>query len=412
MLFLSIFTWAEPLMDWLDLARRKLAGLVHANLPPGPLRSLLADGVITGVGAVVGFFPQICILFLCLGILEDTGYLARAAFLIDRVMSRFGLHGKSFIPLLSCHACAIPGILATRTIADWRDRFTTILVAPLISCSARIPIYLIVIAAVFGERLWTKTFVMFGLYALGTLTAMTAALTMKKTLFAGPRPPFILELPPYHLPRPWILLRTMWDRSKSFLTNAGTTIFAVCIVIWALSYFPGLDTNELPTADRQRLALLQETGRTTEVDNLLAARRLEHSWMGRLGRFIEPAIRPLGYDWRFGIGILSSFLAREVFVGTMGITFAVGDPNDQPDALRDQLAAATWPDGRTILTTSAGLSLLVFYVLACQCISTLAVVRKETGSWKWPALLFAYMSVLAYFSALAVYQVGAHWFPT
>jgi len=408
-LFLSIFSWAEPLMSLLESAQKGLAGAVKARMADGPLRSLITDGMLAGVGAVVGFFPQICILFFCLAVLEDTGYMARAAFLMDRLMSRVGLHGKSFIPLLSSYACAIPGILATRTIENRRDRFTTILVAPLMSCSARLPVYLIIIGAIFGDRSLLKAAVMFGLYALGTVTALAMALVFKKTLFAGPRPPFIMELPPYHMPRPWALVRTMWDRSKLFLTNAGTTIFAVCIVIWAMSYFPRLSEADASAEAKTRLVRLDPAHDADAREVILAAERLRHSYIGRLGHLIEPAIKPLGFDWRLGIGILSSFLAREVFVGAMGITFAVGDPDLHADALRLQLATATWPDGHRVLTPIAGISLLVFYVLACQCVSTLAVVRKETGSWRWSAFMFTYMTVLAYACSLGVYQIGWRW---
>ncbi len=408
-LFLSIFWWADPLMKLIERGQMGLAGVVGPLFPEGPLRSLVTDGVIAGVGAVLSFFPQICILFFLLGVLEDTGYMARAAFLMDRLMSRVGLHGKSFIPLLSSYACAIPGIMATRTIENRRDRFTTIMVAPLMSCSARLPVYLIVIAAVFGDRLWLKTGVMFGMYLLGTVTALLMALLFKRTLFAGPRPPFIMELPPYHMPKLGSLVRTMWDRSKLFLTNAGTTIFAVCVIIWALSYFPHRKASQMSPEVQSQLAALDQKGTPESAearDHLIASEQLRHSCIGWIGHAVEPAIKPLGFDWRLGIGILSSFLAREVFVGTMGITFAVGDADENSVALRDKLATAQWPDGRKVLTPLTGIGLMVFYVLACQCVSTLAVVRKETGSWRWPAFMFAYMSVLAYAGALVVHQVG------
>ncbi|MFQ5429567.1 MAG: ferrous iron transport protein B [Phycisphaerae bacterium] len=407
LLFLSVFSWAEPLMDLIEAGQHVIAGAAGELLSPGPLRSLVTDGIIEGAGAVIVFFPQICILFLFLSILEDSGYMARAAFLMDRLMGRVGLHGKSFIPLLSSYACAIPGILATRTIENRRDRLTTIMVAPLMSCSARLPVYLIVIGAVFADRTWMKTGVMFGLYALGTGTAMLMALVFKKTLFAGPPPAFIMELPPYHLPQPRVILRTVWDRSKLFLTGAGTTIFAACIVVWALSYFPHLKESELSTKTRADIARLGADDSQAR-EHLIAAEQLRNSLIGRLGRAIEPAIEPLGYDWRLGVGILSSFVAREVFVGTMGITFSIGEADESSLALREKLASAVWPDGRRVLTPLAGISLMVFYVLACQCISTLAVVRKETRSWRWPALMFAYMTALAYTASLAVYQIGTH----
>ncbi|MCZ6699672.1 MAG: ferrous iron transport protein B, partial [Planctomycetota bacterium] len=404
-LFWSIFSWAEPLMGLIETGQAALSTWVGSSMAEGPLRSLITDGVINGVGSVLVFFPQICILFLCIGLLEDTGYMARAAFLMDRVMSRAGLHGKSFIPLLSSFACAIPGIMATRTIEDRRDRMTTILVAPLMSCSARLPVYVIVIAAVFGDRTWLKAGVLFGLYAFGTGTALLLAMIFKKTLFAGPKPTFIMELPPYHLPRPWPIIRSMWDQSKLFLVGAGTTIFAVCVIIWALSYYPRLDESNLSPAIQSRLAALDDS-QVGERGNILAAEQLRESYIGRMGRSIEPALKPLGFDWRLGIGVLTSFLAREVFVGTMGITFSVGEADETSDALRVKLANATWPDGRTVLTPLTGVSLMVFYVLACQCVSTLAVTKRETGSWRWPAFMFGYMTVLAYVASLVVYQIG------
>lgn len=405
-LFLSIFSWAQPVMDGIEAGQTALAGWVGPLLPAGPLRSLVTDGIISGVGAVVVFFPQICILFLFLSILEDSGYMARAAFLMDRLMSRVGLHGKSFIPLLSCYACAIPGILATRTIEHRRDRLTTIMVAPFMSCSARLPVYIIVIAAVFGDRTWLEAGVMFGMYALGTVTALVAALVFKKTLFAGPRPTFIMELPPYHVPQAGAIVRNTWDRSKLFLTSAGTTIFAVCVVIWAMSYFPRLSEGDLSAESRAAIARL-DAGDAQGRENIIEGERLRRSYLGRLGHLMEPAIRPLGFDWRIGTGVLSSFLAREVFVSTMGITFSVGEADETSRDLRQKLAGAKWPNGRTVLTPLVGVVLMVFYVLACQCVSTLAVVRKETGSWRWPALMFAYMTVLAYVASLALYQIGS-----
>lgn len=404
-LFFAIFMLADPLMGLIESAQSATADAIAHTIPDGPLQSLLADGVVAGVGSVVIFFPQICILFLLLTLLEDSGYIARAAFLMDRVMSRVGLHGRSFIPLLSSYACAIPGILAARTIEHPRDRLTTILVAPLMSCSARLPVYLIIIGAVFGGSVWLQTGVLFGMYALGTIAAFLIALLLKRTLLKGPPPTFIMELPPYHFPQIRTVLRTTWDRSKLFLTGAGTTIFAVCVVVWALSYFPRLDVNKLSPAETTQLASIPENDAAAR-DHTMQSLQLRNSAIGHVGRFIEPVIEPLGYDWRMGIGILTSFLAREVFVGTMGITFALGETDETSDALRDRLQTAEWPDGRKLVTPLSGLSLMVFYVFACQCVSTLAVVRKETGGWKWPAFMFAYMTIIAYVGALAVFQVG------
>ncbi len=399
LLFLAIFSGAEPLMGLIESGQETITEWVGPMIPAGPWRSLVTDGVITGVGAVIVFFPQICILFLCLAILEDSGYMARAAFLMDRVMSRFGLHGRSFIPLLSSYACAIPGIMATRTIENRRDRYATILIAPLMSCSARLPIYLTVIGALFGDRLGPKVAVMFGLYALGTSVALLAAVVFKRTLLAGPTPTFIMELPAYHLPRPWPILRAMWDRSKSFLTKAGTIIFTASIVIWALSYFP-----ESTTDASRILAGASDQG---PADQPAGVDHLHDSYLARMGKTIEPALRPLGYDWRISTALLSSLIAREVFVSTLGITLAV--EGDAGEGLRAGLAAATWPDGRPLITPAVAVSLLVFYVFACQCISTLAVVRRETQSWRWPLFMFAYMTALAYLGALAVYQIGSRW---
>lgn len=436
-LFVLIFSGAEPLMALIETGQEAVSRWVEAAMPAGPLRSLLTDGVIAGVGAVVIFVPQICLLFVMLAALEDSGYMARAAFLMDGLMSRVGLAGKSFIPLLSCYACAVPGIMATRTIADRRDRFTTILIAPLMSCSARLPVYLILISAVFGDRILLKAGVLCGIYVCGTVAALLMGLILKKSVFAGPRPTFIMELPPYHVPRIGQVLRMTWDRTSVFLTHAGTIIFVACVLIWALSYFPRLTAADLSDAARARLAEAAQAKPAESVDedsvgsfgadsggvveagpsacagdgdvreNLLAAEQLRHSYIGRLGRAIEPAIRPLGYDWRLGVGMLSSFLAREVFVSTMGVTFAVGEADEQSTALRDRLAAATWPDGRKVLTPLVGVSVIVFYMLSCQCVSTLAVVRRETNSWRWPAFLFAYMTGLAYVASLAVHQVGS-----
>ncbi|MFH1419769.1 MAG: ferrous iron transport protein B [Planctomycetota bacterium] len=403
--FMSVFSWSDPVMALIEDGEAILGGWFESHMAEGPVRSLIVDGVIAGVGAVIIFFPQICMLFLWLAVLEDSGYMARAAFMVDRLMSRVGLAGRSFIPLLSSYACAVPGIMAARTIENRRDRFTTIMVAPLMSCSARLPVYLIIIAAVFGDNNWLKVGVMFGLYLFGTVMALLMALVFKKTLLVGPRPTFIMELPPYHIPRLSHVIRSMWDRSRIFLTSAGTIIIIACIVVWAMSYFPRIDESRMCSEGRAALAVLDPDDATGRA-NLFAAEQISHSYIGQLGRFIEPVIEPLGFDWRIGVGVLSSFLAREVFVGTMGITFAVGEADEESSALRDKLTSAKWPDGRQVLTPLVGVTLMVFYVLACQCVSTLAVVKRETNSWRWPALMFGYMTLLAYSGALLVHQVG------
>ncbi len=411
LLFYSIFVLATPLMDGIDVAKEWIKAGVGNVMAEGPLRDLLQSGVIEGVGNVIVFFPQICILFLFIGLLEDTGYMARAAFLMDRIMSRVGLHGKSFIPLLSSHACAIPGIMATRVIESPKDRLATILVAPLMSCSARLPVYTVLIAACLPGSALLKAVVLLCMYGLGITTALTMATVFKKTLLRGPTPAFIMELPPYRIPRLGAVLRVMWDRSKLFLNRAGTVILAITIVLWALMSFPrDLAIAQAFDAQRQAIAASQAPGAEAQlriIDEQQAARELQHSYAGKLGHLIEPVIRPLGYDWKIGIGIIASFAAREVFVSTMGIVYSVGEIEDDPSPLREQMAAARWPDGRRVFTPLVAIGLMVFYVLACQCISTIAVVRRETNSWRWPLFMFSYMSVLAYAAALLVYQVGS-----
>lgn len=411
LLFYSIFVLADPLMGLISDGVDALRGLVTGHLAEGAFRDLLCDGIIAGVGNVIVFFPQICILFLFIALLEDTGYMARAAFLMDRIMSRVGLHGKSFIPLLSSHACAIPGIMATRVIENPKDRLATILVAPLMSCSARLPVYAVLIAACLPGKPWIKAGVLLSMYSLGIVTALSMATLFKKTLLRGPTPAFIMELPPYRMPRLAAVLRVMWDRSKVFLTRAGTVILAITVLLWAAMHYP---QNEQRAKDyearRQALAASTAVDRDAQLEALAQqeqADQLHHSYAGRLGRAIEPAIRPLGYDWRIGIGLVASLAAREAFVSTMGVVYSVGEADAESTPLHEQMRAATWSDGRTVFTPLVAVGLMVFYVLACQCMSTIAVVRRETNSWRWPAFMFAYMTALAYAGALLVHQVGS-----
>jgi ferrous iron transport protein B len=385
-IFLAIFSWSGPMMDGIDWLIGSAGVAVASALGPGMMTDLVVDGAIAGVGNVVVFFPQICILFLFISLLEDSGYMARAAFVMDRVMSGVGLHGKSFIPLLSSFACAVPGILAARTIENPRDRLTTILVAPLMSCSARLPVYIIIISSLFGGSVWVEAGIMFSMYALGMLAALTMALVFKRTILRGPTPSFIMELPEYRMPRVSGLLRHTWDRSKSFLTQAGSIIFAMSIVLWSLAYFPRAPESQ-----------------TGEVGV-----QLRQSYLGKIGHAMEPVIAPLGFDWKIGIGLTASFAAREVFVATMGIVYGVeGEADERSGPLRERIAAERTPDGRRVYTPLVGISVMVFYVLACQCVSTLAVVRRETNSWRWPAFLFGYQTCLAYLGSLLVFQVGS-----
>ena len=439
LMFQCIFVFARIPMEALQGAVDALGAWVGRTLPPGDLTSLLTDGVIAGVGAVVVFLPQILLLFLFLGFLEDTGYMARAAFLMDRLMSKVGLHGKSFIPLLSSFACAIPGIMATRTIENHRDRLVTILIAPLMSCSARLPVYTVLIAACIPRQ---KVFGVFelqgltlmGLYLLGILVALAVAWLFKKTLLKGEPPLLILELPPYRRPVLKVVLHHMWERSKVFLQRAGTVILAINILLWFLATYPrGSEVVAAIEKERGRLEQLLTAveagravtipdlpsgsdaaadylrGRLAELENQEAAERLRYSFAGRLGHLIEPIIAPLGFDWKIGIGIITSFAAREVFVSTMSVVYNVGGQAGEEDEvgnLAQVMQAQRRPDGTPLYTPRLGLSLMVFYVFALQCASTVAIVRRETNSWRWAVFQWCYLAVLAWSSSFLVWQVG------
>jgi ferrous iron transport protein B len=384
-MFFCIFVIAAYPMDWIDAGIGALAAWVSGLMPESDLRSLLTDGVIAGVGGVVIFLPQILILFFFLGILEDTGYLARAAFIMDRLMAKVGLHGKSFIPMLSSLACAIPGIMATRTIENRKDRLVTILVAPLMSCSARLPVYAIMIAVLIpAASALQQAGIMLSMYLVGFLAAFGMAWLFKKTLLRGETPMLLLEMPPYRMPS-WrgVFLR-MWERGLIFLRRAGTVILALSIVLWALATYPKPKDPETN-----------------------AAAAIAHSYAGMMGHAIEPLIKPLGYDWKIGIGLIASFAAREVFVGTMSIVYAV-ESEDEEDItpLRDTMRAEKHHDGSPVFTPLVCLGLMVFYVLAMQCISTVAIVRRETNSWRWPLFQIAYMTALAWLGAFVIYQGG------
>ncbi|HBR15325.1 MAG TPA: ferrous iron transport protein B [Candidatus Omnitrophica bacterium] len=382
-MFYTIFSVASYPMDWIDKGFSFLAEITRTRFPEGDLRDLLVDGVIAGVGGVVVFLPQILILFFFICLLQDTGYMARAAFIMDRLMSRVGLHGKSFIPLLSSFACAIPGIMATRSIESPKDRLVTILVAPLMTCSARLPVFTLMIAVLMpGTSALQKAGIMLTLYLLGIVGAIGVAWVFKKTLLRSPTPPFIMELPPYRCPSIKGIFLHMWERSGLFLKKAGTVIFALSILLWALMTYP-------------------------KQDQLISGEALKHSFAGKVGVMLEPAIKPLGYDWRIGIGLIGSFAAREVFVSTMSIVFNI-DEDMEIGSLRDAFLKAKWPDGRPLFTPLACVSLMIFYIFAMQCVSTLAVVRRETNSWRWPLFQLVYMTVLAYMLALIVFQ-GGRW---
>lgn len=501
--FQAIYTWAGPLMDVIDGAFVSLASGVSALLPEGPLQSLLADGIIAGVGAVLIFLPQILVLFLFIAILEDCGYMARAAFLLDRWMSLVGLGGKAFIPLLSSYACAIPGILATRTIENRSDRFVTILIAPLMSCSARLPVYVLLISAfvppimLAGGWVSLQAVTLLGMYLVGTLVAIGVAFVLKRTAFRGPAQSFLMELPTYRWPVPRVVLYRAYEQGKEFVVTAGTIIFAVTVVIWALAYYPrpqtiatnhdamraqadaeyanavaasaekvgaeGLREPERKpevaaalaairaeeasfesevlaaeieasseewaevrrAADAKMSAIAEKYGddgmaalelfraetklaeQLTEIDHLEEGAYFRQSFLAHMGRWIEPVVRPLGWDWRIGTAVLASFPAREVIIATMGTIYNLGGEQDETSQLlREKLHRAKWPSGERIFTLPVALSIMVFFALCCQCGATLAVIRRETQSWRWPVITFVYMTTLAYVGALATFQIA------
>ncbi|MCC6954180.1 MAG: ferrous iron transport protein B, partial [Deltaproteobacteria bacterium] len=383
LMFQAIFLWAQIPMDLIDGLFVQLGDFVTNSMPPGELRSLVVDGVIAGVGSVVIFVPQIAVLFIFLGILEDTGYLSRAAYLMDRVLRAFGLQGRSFIPLLSSFACAIPGILATRTIPSWSDRMATIMVAPLMSCAARLPVYTVLIAAFIPSTLLfgfisLQGMALLSMYMLGIAGACIVAWLLKLTALRGQPALFVMEMPPFRAPSMRIVLRQTWDSVVSFLKNAGTIILACAIVLWFLASYPKQD----------------ERSDTPPVEN---------SYAGQIGHAIEPLIRPLGYNWEVGVALLASFAAREVFVSSLATVYSLEAEDDSSASLVQRLQEKR---SKGEFSTLSAVSLMVFYVFACQCMSTLAVCRRETGSWGWTAFMFVYMTSLAYVSALAVYQGG------
>jgi ferrous iron transport protein B len=410
MIFQAIFAWAQPFMDAIDAGVAWLNGQLKDSLPAGPLTDLLTDGILAGVGGVFVFIPQIAFLFLLVALLEESGYMARVMVIMDRIMRKFGLNGRSVVPLISGVACAVPAIMATRSIGTRRDRLITILVTPLMSCSARLPIYTILIALVVPSQRVLGLFNLQGLalmslYLLGLISALLSAYVLKLLLKTKERSFFIMELPTFKLPRWNHVGLTVYDSVRSFVWEAGRVILAISIVLWVLaSYGPGNAMEQAEARVRQGNALSDGD----QLENRIASERLEASYAGHFGHFIEPAIRPLGYDWKIGIALLSSFAAREVFVGTMSTIYSIGAGDDDGEnttireRLRQEQNSAT---GGPMYTPALAWSLLVFYVFAMMCMSTLAATQRETKSWTWPAVQLAYMMLLAYVSAFATYQL-------
>ncbi|HEX8889182.1 MAG TPA: ferrous iron transport protein B [Pyrinomonadaceae bacterium] len=415
LVFQTIFSWATLPMDLIDKGFGRLGDAVGGMLAPGLLRDLLVDGIIAGVGGVVVFLPQILLLFFFIAILEDTGYMARAAFLMDRLMRGVGLHGKAFMPLLSSFACAIPGIMATRTIENPKDRIATIMIAPFMSCSARLPVYTLMIAAFFSGRklfgfLSIGALMIMAMYLLGIAVAICVAWVLKRTILKAPTPPLVLELPPYRVPNFLTILQMMLSRAMLFLKRAGTVILAISIILWALATFPRISpaSPASPSSLSSQSSSQDSTdSQDSESETDLHGEQLRQSYAGRAGRLIEPVIKPLGFDWKMGVALISSFAARETLVSTLSVIYNVGnDEESSSNSLVNAVRDAKKEDGTPAWTPLVALSMMVFFVLAMQCMSTVAIVRRETNSWRWPLFMIAYMTVLAYIASFITYQGG------
>ena len=406
-IFQAIYDWASVPMDFIDETFVSFANWIKTTLPPGDLTNLLAEGVIAGIGGIVIFIPQIAFLFLFISVLEESGYMSRVVFLMDRIMRRFGLSGKSVVPLISGTACAIPAIMATRNIENWKERLITILVTPFTTCSARLPVYLIIIALVIPEGrflgLSYQALVLMFLYLIGFGMAVFAAYILDKILKTNRKTFFVVEMPSYKLPLLKNVGITVLEKTRTFVFEAGKIILAISIVLWILaSYGPGDNFNNADEIVSKQYTEISET----ELEDKIAAYKLEHSFIGIIGKTIEPAIRPLGYDWKIGIGLVTSFAAREVFVGTLATIYSVGSASvDGDDTIKSRMAAEVHDNGEKVFTLSSGISLLLFYAFAMQCMSTLAIVKRETNSWKWPLIQLFGMSSIAYVVALIAFQL-------
>jgi ferrous iron transport protein B len=415
LVFQAVFSWATPLMEGIDLGATFLANQVSAHLPQGALSSFITDGVIAGVGSVIVFLPQILILFLFIILLEDSGFLARAAFLMDRIMRSVGLSGQSVIPMLSSFACAVPAIMATRVIPNRRDRIATIMAAPFMTCSARLPVYALLIAAFVPDEsigwLNLQGLVLLGLYLLGIIGGLATAWILKRSALRGPKAQFALALPEFRWPNLQTVFIKLLDRARIFLKRAGTVIFVVAIIVWGLAYFPRsveIQSN-LQSAISQAESSYSGGQLATEVrglENNAAADQLEQSYLGRAGRFIAPVFAPLGWDWRVSAAVIAGFPAREVVVAVMGTIYAVGEDAEEA-SLTGKLRSASWPDGSPIFTLPMVLGLLLFYAWCLQCAATIATIRRETNGWRWPLFAWTYMTTIGYVGALLIYQLGS-----
>lgn len=409
-IFNAIFAWSAYPMDWIESGFGFITELGHEYLPAGMLTDLVLDGIIAGLGGIFVFIPQIAILFAFISILEDTGYMARVTFMMDKIMSKVGLNGKSVVPMIGGLACAVPSIMAARNIENWKDRMITIMVTPLVSCSARLPVYILIISLIIPSENVFGIFNMQGLalmimYLVGIIAAVLVAWVMKIIIKTKERSYFIMELPIYRMPRWKNVFYTMYEKSKTFVIEAGKVIIAISIILWVMATFgPG---DRFENIDKKyESALVDTTKNTTHIETLIATEKLENSYVGILGHWIEPAIRPLGYDWKIGIGLITSFAAREAFVGTMATIYSVDGGDEDTSTIRERMAASK--NTRTnlpVYTFATGVSLMLFYAFAMQCMSTVAIVYRETKGWKWPIIQLVYMTAMAYFAALLAYQL-------
>lgn len=410
LIFQSVYAWASIPMDWIDTTFAQLSEYTKSQMPSGKFTDLLTDGIIPGIGGILIFIPQIAILFFFVAILEETGYMSRVVFLMDKIMRQFGMSGKSVLPLVSGTACAIPAIMSSRNIESWRERLITILVTPFVTCSARLPVYAILIALIIPEKTYYGIFNLQGLtlmvlYLLGFAAAFSSAMLLNYVLKIKNKSFFIIELPNYQIPSLKNIGLTVWDKTKAFVWEAGKIILAISIVLWFLASHGNKNFNQAEATIAAQNAQKNVTVDHQTLENQISSYKLEHSYLGQIGKGIEPVIRPLGYDWKIGIALISSFAAREVFVGTLATIYSVGDSSENTSTIKEQMKAEKDSNGKPIFNFATGISLLLFYAFAMQCMGTLAIVKRETNTWKWPVLQLTGMGLLAYLIALTAYQI-------
>ena len=410
LIFQSIFDWASIPMEFIDRSFANLANYVKTHLPEGEFTNLISEGIIPGIGGIVIFIPQIVLLFLFISVLEESGYMSRVVFLMDKIMRRYGLSGKSVVPLISGTACAIPAIMGSRNIENWRERLITILVTPFITCSARLPVYAILIALIIPDNRLFGVFSLQGvtlmiLYLLGFAMAIFSAYILNKILKVKTKSYFVIEMPNYKLPLLKNVIINVIEKTKSFVFGAGKIILAISIVLWFLgSHGPNSNFNNAENIILNKAKSEGKTLKKSEIDNLISTYKLENSYIGKIGKTIEPILKPLGYDWKIGIAVVTSFAAREVFIGTLATIYSVGNSNDE-STIKSKMQADVNKDGTKIFNFATGISLLLFYAFAMQCASTLAIVKKETNTWKWPVIQLIFMSGFAYITAFIAYHI-------